>query len=126
MFKQEDIRMEAKKYLRSVYPLIRESYKFLSSIAPAGAIPCIGMNVLSGLMLEAKDFVDYNNIKLSDIDLSFISSNAASSRIHEYKIDECNNPERGLIRFQFMEVLCRLGTERYCKKPPHLKQSAAI
>ena len=54
---------------------------------------------MTELMLKAKDFVDYQTIKLSDVDLAFITTNAATSRIHQSKPEECNNPERQLIRF---------------------------
>lgn len=126
MFKAEEVRVEAKEFLRSIYPLIREAYKHLSNVSPAGQVPCIGTNVLSTCMMDAKDLIDYTNLKLSDVDLAFIASKAASNRIHENEPERCNNPERGLIRFQFMEILCRMGLERFAKKPPNLKHVPAL
>lgn len=54
----------------------------MSAQSPAGIIPSIGMNAVSELMLKCKDFVDYSNLKLSDVDLSFIATNAATARVH--------------------------------------------
>jgi len=47
------------KYLRPKYGLIRETYKHLACVAPAGNMPSIGMNVITELMLKCNDFVDY-------------------------------------------------------------------
>ena len=46
------------KFLRPKYGLIRETYKHLACVAPAGNVPSIGMNSLSELMLKCNDFVD--------------------------------------------------------------------
>ena len=104
------------KYLRPRYGLFREAYKHLACIAPAGNIPSIGTNVLSDLMLRCGEFVDYKHTKLSDVDLAFIASNAAASKSFPYKADLVLNPERQIIRFQLLEVLMRLGLERFRQK----------
>lgn len=88
---QRDI---AKMFLRSNYQYVRECYKHLSYLSPNGNVPSIGMNMISELMLKAKDFVDYTSIKLSDVDLAFISTNAATARVYQFRAEECNNPER--------------------------------
>jgi len=68
--------------MRENYKYVREAYKHMSAQSPAGIIPSIGMNAVSELMLKCKDFVDYSNLKLSDVDLSFIATNAATARVH--------------------------------------------
>ena len=82
ILKNQEEKEAIKNYLRPIYKLIREAYKHMSSMSPAGIVPSIGMNSMTELMLKARDFVDYVNIKLSDVDLAFISTNAATARVH--------------------------------------------
>ena len=126
ILKNPDEREVIKSYLRTIYKYVREAYKHISSISPAGIVSSIGMNSMTELMLKARDFVDYQNIKLSDVDLAFISTNAATARVHVSRPEECNNPERQIIRFQFLEMLIRLALERYNKRPPNYKPLEAV
>ena len=73
------------KFLRPRYGLFREAYKHLACLAPAGNIPSIGTNVLSDLMLRCNNFVDYKLIKLSDVDLAFIATNAYASKHYPFR-----------------------------------------
>lgn len=93
--------------------MFREAYKNLSCLAPAGNVPSIGTNILSDLMLRCGEFVDYRLTKLSDVDLAFIASNAAASKQFPFSADLVLNPERQLIRYQFLEVIVKLGLERF-------------
>jgi hypothetical protein len=68
-------------------------------VSPAGNIPSIGSLTLSELLLRAKDFIDYSTMKLSDVDLAFVTTNAATARFYVHEPDKVNNPERQLIRF---------------------------
>lgn len=54
--------------------------------------------------------VDQKSLKLSDVGLEFITTKAASSHIRTRL-----NPERQLIRYQFMEILVRLAIAKYIK-----------
>jgi NLR family CARD domain-containing protein 3 len=54
--------------------------------------------------------IDYKTIKLSDVDLHFVSTLASGL---QYKTR--TNPERQLIRFQFLEILVRLAIDKYLK-----------
>ena len=51
--------------------------------------------------------MDYKTLKLSDIDLEFISTKAGGKGKHEFV------PERQLVRFQFLELLTRIGVIKY-------------
>ena len=53
--------------------------------------------------------VDYKLLKLSDIDLDFVSTKAPSKPRYEFL------PERQLGRFQFLEILVRIGITKYFK-----------
>ena len=67
-------------------------------------------------MLRCGDFVDYKLTKLSDCDLAFIASNASAAKQFPFRTDLILNPERQIIRFQFMEVLVKLALERFEQK----------
>lgn len=73
------------KFLRPKYGLIRETYKHLACVAPAGNMPSLGMNILTEIMLKCNDFVDYKYIRLSDVDLAFIATNAIGARNFPFK-----------------------------------------
>ena len=104
------------KYLRPKYGLIRETYKHLACVAPAGNMPSLGMNILTEIMLKCNEFVDYKNTKLSDVDLAFIATNAAGAKNFPFRQEIIINPERQIIRYQFFEILMRLAIERFTQK----------
>lgn len=49
-------------------------------------------------------------MKLTDVDLEFISTNASNNKLRGR-----NNPDRQLIRFQFLEIFVRLALDKYYK-----------
>ena len=53
-------------------------------------------------------FVDGKVMKLSDIDLEFIATNANGKKCKQ-------NPERCLVRHNWMEIFVRLASTRYIK-----------
>ena len=74
-----------KEFMRDLYPRLRETYKYLSGISPANGVPSIGQNVFSELVTQAK-IADGKLMKLADIDVEFISTNAATaSKRPEYR-----------------------------------------
>jgi NLR family CARD domain-containing protein 3 len=54
--------------------------------------------------------IDYRTLKLSDVDLLFVST-LASGATYKSRM----NPDRQLIRFQFLEILVRLAIEKFFK-----------
>jgi hypothetical protein len=57
---------------------MRETYKFYAAVGPSGNTPSIGQNIFTDLILRmGEQFVDYKSLKLSDVDLACISTNAA-------------------------------------------------
>ena len=77
MVKDPEMNSKVRAMLRSKYPVIRETYKHLSMLAPSGNIASLGQNSMTEIMLKCNDLVDYKIIKLSDVDLAFIACNAA-------------------------------------------------
>ena len=76
-----------KEYLRENYKLLRETYKYYAAIAPAGLIPSIGSNVFSDILSNCEGAIDNKTLKLSDLDLEFVSTNAGVKK-------HPRNPER--------------------------------
>ena len=91
--------------------MVREVYKHLSVMGVAGSVPGIGRNLLSEVCVKmGSNFVDYKTLKLSDIDLTAIKINQNSQAFHPSA--SANNPERLLIRCQFLEFLVRIAIEK--------------
>lgn len=70
------------------YFTIKEAYKYFSAQSPAGIIPSIGLNVFSDIIYNL-NVIDYKTVKLSDVDLHFVSTLASGT---QYKTR--TNPER--------------------------------
>ena len=98
---------EIKLFLKANYKPIRETYKYHAGISPWGNIPCIGQNVFNEL-INKTEIVDGNAVKLSDIDFEFIATKAGIKNV-------ALNPERWLVRYQFMEIFVRIALQKYYK-----------
>jgi hypothetical protein len=55
----------------------REAYKFFSALGPSGNVFSIGTNVFSDVIYNCQGLLD-KNLKLSDVDLEFISTKAGN------------------------------------------------
>jgi NLR family CARD domain-containing protein 3 len=95
--------------LDNLYCYSRESYKYFSALSPSGTVPSIGLNTFSDIIYNLQ-VIDYRTLKLSDVDLIFVST-LASGATYKSRM----NPDRQLIRFQFLEILVRLAIEKYFK-----------
>ena len=67
---------ELKEYMREKYKWFREVYKYQAGVDPQKEIMCISMNCFGAFAQELPNFVDMKTIKLADIDLEIISTNA--------------------------------------------------
>lgn len=88
--------------------MIREWYKYYAGVSPCGIIPGIGQNAFNEI-INATDICDNKKLKLADIDFEFIVTKAGKKKI-------ALNPERWLIRYQFMEIFVRLAIHKYFKQ----------
>eukprot|EP00347_Sterkiella_histriomuscorum_P006983 403350697 len=109
IIKNEEERLQCKVYLKSQYKIIRETYKFYSGVDPVGYICSIGTNLYSDIISNCGDFIDGKIFKLSDLDLNFVATNSGTKK------NNPRNPERQLVRYQFMEVLVRLAVDKFIK-----------
>lgn len=70
----------------------------------------MGTNLFSYIVFNCPGLVDHKTIKLSDVDLEFIATKAAGAHFKTK-----TNPDRQLIRYQFMEIFVRLALDKYLK-----------
>ena len=75
--KNEEDRAELKAYCKSIYQHFREVYKFIAGSDPMGDVFCIGSNVFTDMITAGiPGFVDGKYLKLTDLDLERIKTNA--------------------------------------------------
>lgn len=81
-------------------------------------MPGIGVNSFQEI-INATSIVDNKRLKLADIDFEFIVTKAGVKK-------KALNPERWLIRYQFMEIFVRLAIHKYYKSKVVETQSEAV
>ena len=107
--KNEEERERFKTYCRSIYKWFRDMYKFASGTDAMGDLFCIGTNVFSTLIQEEiPTLIDGKALKLSDLDMERISTNANEQNSKQ-------NPKNNLVRHNFLEVFVRLCDTKYLK-----------
>ena len=107
IIKSEEEQNKVKAVLSKNYRLIREWYKYYAGVSPWGIIPGIGQNAFNEI-INATNLWDNKRLKLADIDFEFIVTKAGNKK-------KVLNPERWLIRYQFMEIFVRLAIHKYYK-----------
>ena len=58
--------------------------------------------------------VDKETLKLADVDIEFISTNAGMK-------NKMLDPERQIVRYELLEILVRVGIQKFHKGPARLK-----
>jgi hypothetical protein len=109
VIKVEEEIQKSHDYLKSIYKKIRETYKYYAGVSPLGRIMCTGSGTISECLSHCEKFIDGKTIKLSDVDLEIIACNGGK------RIANWLSPDKGLVRFQFMEVLVRLCIDKFFK-----------
>lgn len=102
---------------------MKETYKYYAGTSFANNVPCIGVNALTDL-LTVSGVVDHKTLKLSDISIDFIATNVSQ------KTDDPNwrhlNPDRLLVRDEFMQIFMRIASSKYLKTKKLLTYNDAI
>lgn len=96
-----------KDMLWKVYRQIKDIYKYYSAIGVSGDIFSMPVNAFTDFLNQG-NVIDNRNLKLADTDLLFITTNAVTTK-------QPFNPDRALVRFQFMEIIVRLAMDKYVK-----------
>jgi NLR family CARD domain-containing protein 3 len=98
--------IKVKDIISKKYPILKEIYKYYSSLSPAGDIWSIGQLVFTDICNESK-MID-NTFRLADID--FHLKGALYQEVRNPR-----SPPNSLVRFQFMEILFRIALDKYFK-----------
>lgn len=104
LIKAQSDQDKVKDILWSAYVDIKYMYKYYSSWNPFGDVWAVSSNSFTEFCQQAKIISKDTPLKI--IDLTFITTNSISGA--NYKGNSLV-PERGLVRFQFMEELVRLA-----------------
>lgn len=118
---------QTKALLKSVYPKLKDAYRYYATIGRQGQIPCISSNAYSDFINQS-GIVDYKLLKLSDVDLKVIAAKSIAPQDKE-KIDkqyQYLNPERALVRCQFLEMVVRLAGAKFIDTKQMTSYSQAI
>lgn len=100
--------------LRKFYPMIKAVYRHYSSLAPAaGIVPCLGSSALTDIIHNSPDLLDRVNLNLAKVDLQFVSTNASKVQIKDVVVIRRLNPDKFIVRYQFLELLVHLARERH-------------
>ena len=103
--KPEEIE-KVKNLLQSSYKNLKMAYKYLSSVGVSGEVWSIGSNVLTEFLSKCKILDD--NMRLKDADLKFIATITDPTQSKNLR-----NPEKSLVRYQFLEVWVRMAEQKY-------------
>lgn len=98
----------------------RDTYKYFSAVQPSNGVFSIGTNVFNEIVSTCS-IVDKSLLKISDVDLDFVATNAGGG-----KKSGKMNPERQLVRYQFMEIWIRLALTKYYKTKQVKDQYEAV
>ena len=101
---------KVKALLWANYASIKTVYKQFASWNPFGDIWAVSNQPFTEFCQQAKIINKDTPLKITD--LTFITTNSMSGP--DWKGNSLN-PERGLVRFQFMESLVRLAEEKFKK-----------
>lgn len=95
-----------KSYLREIYQTIKESFKTLSAYS-GSEVPCIGSNAFIELLGQCNIFD--NLYAISDFGVNWNSAVVQTMKGMTY------NPANALVRYEFMELIVRVGYDRYIR-----------
>ena len=109
ILKGEGEAAKVKAYIKTVYKCLRETYKYHAGLQPLGRIMCVGSGTLTEILNNCEDFVDGKTIKISDVDLQVIACNGGRRAANWL------DPDKALVRCQFIEVLVRLAQDKFIK-----------
>lgn len=99
---------DVKQYLRSIYKWYLFGYRYYASLNPIQDIWCIQSLCFLDIINDCQ-IID-ENIGMADVEIKYVAAISDPS----FKGNP-RNPDRGLVRHQFMEVIVRLAEEKFVK-----------
>jgi len=107
--KKPDELEKVRTLLFNAYKKLKGAYKYYSSISGSGDVWAIGTNMFTDLLTKCKMF-DEVNLGLKDADLKFITT---VTKTDPALMKNPRNPERMLVRYQFLEIWVRLADQKF-------------
>lgn len=98
---------KVKALLFNAYKKLKGAYKYLSCIA-SGDVWAIGTNVFTDFLSKCNMIDD--TLRLKDADLKFI---ATYTKTDPALMKNYRNPDRMLVRYQFLEIWVRLADQKF-------------
>lgn len=95
--------------LFNAYRKLKGAYKYLSCIGNVGDVWAIGTNVFTDFLGKC-NMIDDGTLKLKDSDLKFI---ATYTKTDPAMMKNPRNPDRMLVRYQFLEIWVRLADQKF-------------
>ena len=123
IIKDEFDRNKVKEYLNSIYIPIRETYKYYAGSSYVNNVPAVGSNIITDL-LTSSNTLDYKLLKLADIGVDFIATNVGQKPPDPQW--RHLNPDRLLVRDEFMQIFIRLAASKYLKTKIYLTYNDAV
>lgn len=88
------------------YKSLKGAYKYLSAISATGEVWSIGSNVFTDFLTKCKALDE--NFRLKDVDLKLVATLTDPNMAKNPR-----NPEKSLIRYQFLEVWVRMAEQKF-------------
>ncbi|KAL4510557.1 hypothetical protein ABPG72_004711 [Tetrahymena utriculariae] len=106
--KPEDLQ-KVKDFLQQKYKYIKDTYKHYASQNPIGDVWAIQKLQFADLVNQT-NLIDNKKLKDADVDIKWTATTSIGDK------GNFRNPERGITRYQLMEVLVRIAEEKYILK----------
>ncbi len=103
---QEDL-SEVKEMLRKIYKNLKDCYKYYAAVGAISDVWSIPLNAYTDFC-SSSGIIDFKYLKMSDFDRVFIATYTKTDKSKNHR-----NPDRAIVRHQFMEGLFRLSEEKY-------------
>jgi len=92
--------------LRACYKGLKAAYKYLAAVGISGEVWSIGSNVFTDFLMKCKVIDDV--LRLKDADLKWVATLTDPTMAKNPR-----NPEKSLIRYQFLEIWVRLAEQKF-------------
>ena len=123
IIKDEYDRNKVKEFLQSIYIPMRETYKYYAGTSYVKNVPSIGSNAMTELLTNA-NVIDNKMLKMADVDIDFIATNVGQKPPDPKW--RYLNPDRLLVRDEFMQIFVRLAARKYLLTKQYLTYTDAV
>ncbi|CAD8184428.1 unnamed protein product [Paramecium pentaurelia] len=111
LVKDENDRNACYEFLRQNYQQIKDTYKHFACLSPIGDVWAISSLINLQLLSQIKltEMNEKGIIKQQDMELKYLATISGTEKGNFRK------PERGMVRFQFLEMWIRIAEDKYIR-----------